>query len=136
MEVVMKKLFTAVLFVWAIGLVPLRAQDTKDMPMKPEGMRGGSMMGNMKEMQGKMAEMHKGMKGVMKGQGMMKIDEMKGMGGMMGNMSLMMGDMGHMMDGGKMTPEEMDNMSKMMGDMSGMMKEMSERMHESTKKAK
>jgi len=30
-------------------------------------------------------------------------------------MSGMMGDMGQMMGGGKMTPEEMQNMSKMMG---------------------
>jgi hypothetical protein len=50
------------------------------------------------------------------------------MGKMMGNMSGMMGDMGQMMRGDKMTPEEMGNMSKMMGDMSGMMKQMSERM--------
>jgi hypothetical protein len=46
-----------------------------------------------------------------------------------------MGDMGHMMDAGKMTPEEMENMSKMMGDMSGMMKQMSDRMRQGTKKA-
>jgi hypothetical protein len=38
---------------------------------------------------------------------MMKNDEMKGMGGMMGDMSGMMGNMGHMMEGGKMTPEQM-----------------------------
>ena len=43
----------------------------------------------------------------MKGQGMMKSEDMKGMGGMMGNMSGMMGDMGQMMGSGKMTPEEM-----------------------------
>jgi hypothetical protein len=50
-------------------------------------------------------------------------------------MSGMMGDMGGMMGGGKMTPEEMGNMSKMMGDMSGMMKQMSERMGKGMKKA-
>ena len=82
----------------------------------------------MKDMQSKMGEMKKAMGGTMKGQGMMKSEEMKGMGNMMGNMSGMMRDMGQMMGSSKMTPEEMDNMSKMMGDMSGMMKQMSERM--------
>ena len=43
----------------------------------------------------------------MKGQGMMKSEDMKGMGSTMGNMSGMMGDMGQMMGSGKMTPEEM-----------------------------
>ena len=51
----------------------------------------------------------------MKGQGMMKSEDMKGMGSSMVNMSGMMGDMGRMMGSGKMTPEEMQNMSKMMG---------------------
>ena len=73
--------------------------------------------------------------GMMKGHAMMKSDEMKSMGGMMGNMSGMMGDMRPMMAAGKMTPEEMENMSKMMGDMSGMMKQMSDRMRQGTKKA-
>jgi hypothetical protein len=45
-----------------------------------------------------------------------------------------MGDMGHMMESGKMTPEQMSEMSKMMGDMSGMMKQMSERMGRGIKK--
>jgi hypothetical protein len=78
------------------------------------------MMEKRKEMQGKMAEMHKGMGG------MMKDDGMQGMGKMMGQCSEMMADMGKMMGSGKMTPEEMENMSKMMGDMSAMMKHMSE----------
>jgi len=107
----MKKIFRAIFFLWVIGLVPLMAQEKRDMPMKSGGMHDGSMMmGNMKEMQGKMAEMHKGMNGMMKGQRMMKSDEMKGMGGMMGSMSGIMGDMGHMMDAGKMTPEEMEEL--------------------------
>jgi hypothetical protein len=42
--------------------------------------------------------------------------------------------MGHMMESGKMTPEQMSEMSKMMGDMSGMMKQMSERMGRGMKK--
>ena len=78
----MKKIFRAIFFLWVIGLVPLMAQEKRDMPMKSGGMHDGSMMmGNMEEMQGKMAEMHKGMNGMMKGQRMMKSDEMKGMGG-------------------------------------------------------
>jgi len=56
------------------------------------------------------------------------------MGKGMGAMSGTMGDMAQMMGSGKMTPEEMQNMSKM-GDMSGMMKQMSDRMHQRTKKA-
>ena len=78
----MNKFITAVFFLGAIGLVPLMAQEKKDvptkegMPMKGEGMQGGGMMmGKMKEMQGKMGEMHKGMGGMMKGQGMMKGEE-------------------------------------------------------------
>ncbi|OGP25902.1 MAG: hypothetical protein A2038_14245 [Deltaproteobacteria bacterium GWA2_57_13] len=59
---------------------------------------------------------------------------MRGMGNMMGKMSGTMGDMGQMIEGGKMTPEEMENMSKMMGEMSGMMKQMSERMRRGMKK--
>lgn len=55
---------------------------------------------------------------------------------MMGNMSAMMGDMGHMMEGGKMSQSDMDNMSKMMGDMSGMMKQMSERMKKGMEKTR
>jgi hypothetical protein len=75
------------------------------------------------------------MGGMMKGKGMMKGEETKEMGKMVGGMSGMMGDMGQMMGSGKLTPEEMGNMSKMMGDMSGMMKQMSERMKMGTKKA-
>ena len=72
----------------------------------------------------------------MKGSGMMKSDDMKGMGKEMGEMSGMMGDMAQWMGGGKMTPEEMQNMSNMMGDMSGMMKQMSERMGRGMARAK
>ena len=67
----MNKFIAAVFFVSAIGLVPLMAQEKKDvpmkegMPMKGEGMQGGGMMmGKMKEMQGKMGEMRKGMGGI------------------------------------------------------------------------
>ena len=77
----MKKLITAIVLSGAIGVFPLMAQEKKDvpmkegMPMKGEGMQGGGMMmGKMKEMQGKMGEMRKGMSG-MKGQGMMKGEE-------------------------------------------------------------
>jgi len=52
----------------------------------------------------------------------------------MGDMSGTMIDMGQMMGGGKMSPEEMGQMSKIMGDMSGMMKQMSERMKKGTGK--
>ncbi len=56
----MNKFITAVFFVGAIGLVPLMAQEKKEMPMKGEGMQGGGMMtGKMKDMQGKMVEMRK-----------------------------------------------------------------------------
>jgi hypothetical protein len=143
----MKKIILAVLLLAAVGAVPLIAQEKKDMPMKGqmpakegmpmkgEGMQGGGMdMSQMKQMHGKMMEMKKGMGGTMQGKGLMKNDEMKGMGHMMGNMSGMMGDMGQMMESGKMTPEQMSEMSKMMGDMSGMMKQMSERMGQGMKK--
>jgi hypothetical protein len=43
----------------------------------------------------------------MKGQGMMKGEETKEIGKMIGGMSGMMGDMGSLMGEGKMTPEEM-----------------------------
>src|SRR5262245_52972659 len=81
-EVLMNKLITAVLFMVAIGLFPLMAQEKKEMPMKEgipmkgEGMQGGMHMGNMKEMHNKMTEMKKGMGGTMKGQGMLKSDDM------------------------------------------------------------
>ena len=66
-ERVMKIFLRAVFFVWAIGLIPLMAQEKKDMPMKAQGMQGGGMtMEKMKEMQRKMAEMHKGMSGMTK----------------------------------------------------------------------
>ena len=52
-----------------------------EMPMKGDGMKeGGMMMGNMKETHSKMMEIKKGMGGVMRGKGMMKNDETKGMG--------------------------------------------------------
>jgi len=78
--------------------------------------------------------MRKDMGGMMKGKGMMKSEDMQGMGKPMGEMSGMMGNMAQMMGSGKMTPEEMQNMSKMMGDMSGMMKQISERMGRGMKK--
>ena len=39
----MKKVFTAVVLSTALGLVPALAQEKKDMPMKGQGMQGGSM---------------------------------------------------------------------------------------------
>jgi len=136
-----KKVIAAVVLSAALGLVPALAQEKKDMPMKEgmpmkgEAMQGSGMdMSKMKDMHGKMMEMKKGMSGMMKGQGMMKSEDMKGMGKGMGDMSGMMGNMGQMMGSGKMTPEEMSEMSKMMGDMSGMMKQMSERMGRGVKK--
>ena len=74
----MKKVFTAVVLSTALGLVPALAQEKKDMPMKGQGMQGGSMdMSQMKQMHGRMMEMKKGMGGMMKGQGMMKNEDMK-----------------------------------------------------------
>ena len=140
----MKKLIAALIVSGAIGVFPLMAQEKKDMPMKEgmpmkgEAMKGGGMMmmDKMKDMQGHMAEMRKGMVEMMKAKGMMKADDMQGMGKMMGQCSAMMGDMEKMMGSGKMTPEEMGNMSKMMGDMSSMMKQMSERMGRGVKTSK
>ena len=135
----MKKVIAASVMSLTLGLVPLMAQEKKEMPMK-EGMpmKGeGLQDGMMKDMHSKMGEMKKGMSGMTKGQGMMKSEDMKNMEKMMGDMSGMsgmMGDMGKMMGGGKMSPEEMGQMSKMMGDMSGMMKQMSERMKKGTGK--
>src|ERR671918_611059 len=91
-EIIMKKLITAIILSGAIGVLPLMAQEKKDMPMKGEAMQGGGMMmGKMKDMQGHMSEMRKGMGSMMKGQEMMKSEEMKGMGRGMGEMSEMMG---------------------------------------------
>ena len=95
------------------------------MPMDHSGMQSGGMIsGDTKEMHNKMTQMKKGMKS----------SDMKGMGQMMGNMSAMMGDMGHMMEAGKMSQSDMDNMSQMMGEMSGMMKQMSDRVKTGMKK--
>jgi hypothetical protein len=53
----MKKMIAAVVMSSALGLVPLMAQEKKEMPTKEgmpmtgEGMQGGMMMGRMKEMQ-------------------------------------------------------------------------------------
>src|SRR6266498_3201574 len=132
-EVAMKKVIAASVMSLTLGLVPLMAQEKKEMPMKEgmpmkgEGLQDGMMMGKMKDMHSKMGEMKKGMSGMTKGQGMMKSEDMKNMEKMMGDMSGMMGD-------SKMSPEEMGQMSKMMGDMSGMMKQMSERMKKGTGK--
>jgi len=131
----MKKVIAASVMSLTLGLVPLMAQEKKEVPMKGEGMQGGGMMlGKMKDMHGKMGEMKKGMGGMIKGQGMLKSEDMKNMEKMMGDMSGTMIDMGQMMGGGKMSPEEMGQMSKIMGDMSGMMKQMSERMKKGTGK--
>ena len=136
----MKKVFIAVLLSGVLGSLPVLAQEKKEMPMKEgmpmksEGMKGGGMREKMTEMQGHIGQINKEMRGMMKGKGMMKSEEMKGMGHSMGEMSGMMGNMGQMVGGGKMTPEEMENMSKLMGDMSGMMKQMSGRMKQGTKK--
>jgi hypothetical protein len=102
----MKKFLMGVILSAALGFVPVLAQEKKEMPMKGpmpmkegmpmkgEGMQGGGMdMSNMKEMHGKMMEMKKGMGGMMKGQGMIKSEDMKGMGKHMGDMSGMMTDM-------------------------------------------
>jgi len=89
-------------------------------------------MEKMKEMQGRMAAMHKEMGG---DKGMLKSDDTQGMGKMMGQCSGMMDDMGKMVGSGNMTPEEMANMSKMMADMSAMMQQMSEGMGQGAKKA-
>ncbi len=137
----MNKLLTVAVLSSALGFVPALAQEKHEMPMKQgmpmnqEGMQGGAMMsGDMKAMHDKMTQMKNGMAGMMKDKGMMKSTDMKRMGQMMGDMSAMMGDMGHMMEGGKMSQSDMENMSQMMGDMSGMMKQMSDRMKTGVKK--
>jgi hypothetical protein len=78
----MKKVIAALVMSLTLGLVPLMAREKKEipmkegMPMKGEGMQGGGMMmGKMKDMHGKIDEMKKGMSG-MKGQGMMKSEDM------------------------------------------------------------
>ncbi len=137
----MKKILAVAVLSGALGFVPALAQERHEMPMKQGmpmdhgGMQGGSMMsGAMKAMHDEVMQMKNGMAGMMKDKGMMKSTDMKGMGQMMGNMSAMMGDMGHMMEGGKMSQSDMENMSQMMGDMSGMMKQMSDRMKTGAKK--
>lgn len=95
-----EKIIAAAVISLGLGVVPLLAQDKKQMPMKEgmpmkgEGMQGGGMMGTMKDMQGRMGEMKKDIGGMMKGQGMMRSEDMKGMGKGMGDMSGMMGEMG------------------------------------------
>ncbi len=127
----MKKVVAVAVLSGILGLVPALAQEKKEMPMKHgmpmnhEGMQGGSMMsGDMKKMHDQLTQMKTSMKST----------DMKGMGQMVGNMSAMMGDMGHMMEGGKMSQSDIENMSQMMGDMSGMMKQMSDRMKTGAKK--
>ena len=88
----MKKFILPIILAGALGSLPVLAQEQKGMPMKEgmpmkgEGMKsgGGMMMGQMKEMQGKMGEMRKDMGGMMKGKGMMKSEDMQGMGKPMG----------------------------------------------------
>jgi len=127
----MKKILAVAVLSGVLGLVPALAQEKKEMPMKQgmpmnhEGMQGGGMMsGDMKKMHDKMTQIKRGMKNT----------DTTGMGQMMGNMSAMMGDMGHMMEAGNMSQTDMENMSQMMGDMSGMMKQMSDRMKTGVKK--
>jgi hypothetical protein len=74
----MKRILKTLVLSGALVSSPLLAQDKKDMPMKEgmpmkgERMKGGGMaMDKMKDMQGHMAEMRKGMAGMMKGKGMM-----------------------------------------------------------------
>jgi hypothetical protein len=118
---------------WAIGvlilIVGLASAGLGQQEMKGMPMGGGAM-----EMKGKMGEMEKGMSGMMKEQGMLKADDPKSMGKMMGRMSGMMADMGQRVESGEATPDEMANMSKMIEDMSGMMKQMSGRMKPGMKK--
>ena len=138
----MRKIILGVLLSAAIAGAPLLAQEKNGMPMKgqmpmKEGMQGSGMdMNKMKDMHARMTEMRRGIGGMTKEQGMMKSEDMKGMGGMMADMSGMMGNMGEMTRSGKMTPEETSEMSKLMSDMSGMMKQMSERMSQRTKQTK
>jgi len=144
----MKKTVLALVLSVVLGSLTVLAQEKKGMPMKDgmpmkegmpmksEEMKSGGMREKMTEMQGHIGEIQKRMGGMMKSKGMMKSEDMEGMGKNIGEMSGMMGDMGQMMGSGKMTPEEMGNISKMMGDMSGMMKQMSERMKMGTKKTK
>ena len=131
----MKKFIPAGIILFALGFVPVMAQEKNQMPMKQgmqanhDGMKDSEMMTDkMKDMQAHMGEMRQRMSG-------MKSDDMEGMGKGMQDMSGMMGDMGKMMESGKLRPEEMQNMSKMIGDMSGMMKQMSDRMKAGTKKS-
>lgn len=72
----MKKVIATAFISLALGLVPLMAQEKKEvpmkegMPMKGEGMQGGGMMsGKMKDMQERMGEMKKGMNGMMRVRG-------------------------------------------------------------------
>jgi hypothetical protein len=133
----MKKIILAVLLSAAVDAVPAFAQEKKDMPMKEEGMEAdGMLMEDIKEMQGTMMKMKNRMGGMMQGQGMMKNQDIKGMGSTVDEMSDMMSDMGQMMESGEMTPKEMSEMSKMMNDLSAMLKQMSERMGRGTKKTK
>ena len=78
----MKRVIAASVISLTLGIVPLMAQEKKEMPMKEgmpmkgEGMQGsGMMMGEMKDMHGKMGDLKKGMSGMMKGQGMMKSED-------------------------------------------------------------
>src|SRR3954447_15519348 len=105
----MKNVFVIAVLSFIFASTPLLSQEKNNMPMKDqtpmregvprkdEAKQGGGMdMQQMKEIHGKMMEMHKGM-----GHSTMKADDMKGMGSMMEHMSGMMGDMGHMMQGGR-----------------------------------
>ena len=55
----MKTIVAAVVMSMTLGLVPLLAQEKREVPMKGEGTEGsGMMMGKMKEMQGKITALN------------------------------------------------------------------------------
>lgn len=80
----MKAFFIALILAAALGIsaaaqenrdMPIKGPMTKEgMPMKGEGMQHGAM--DMKQMHDRMMQMQKDRSGMMKGQGMMKHDEM------------------------------------------------------------
>src|SRR6266498_3378548 len=97
-EVAMKKVIAASVMSLTLGLVPLMAQEKKEMPMKEgmpmegEGLQDDKMMGDMSGMMGDM--------GKMMGGGKMSPEEMGQMSKMMGDMSGMMKQMSERMKKG------------------------------------
>ena len=79
----MKRIIIAALLSGVLSSLPVLAQEKKEMPMKEgmpmksEGMKGGGMREKMTEMQGHIGQINKEMRGMMKGKGMMKSEEMK-----------------------------------------------------------